>query len=333
VSRASVRGEGRPAGGPVREHVPTGQAAGEVPPGWDYNPSAWSDRLPIAGLALLGFCVACYLALYQYGVVPSVWEPFFGHGSEVVLHSWISDSLRRLLGLPITDAALGATGYACDAIGGLVGGPRRWRTRPWLVLLFGFVVGPLGAVSVALVILQPTVLGAWCTLCLTSAAISVSMIGPAMDEVLATLQHLRRERDAGAVGVACPLRVTTARKGGCLMWARLLSVALGVWLMAAPAVLGYGGAAATNDRIVGPLAAALSVVALFEVTRPLRWLALPLGLWLLAAPLALEHTAAATCSDLLTGAALVALAPLGGRVRSRFGGGWSALWGGADRAA
>jgi hypothetical protein len=32
----------------------------------------------------------------------------------------------------------------------------------------------------------------WCTLCLASAVISVAMIGPAVDEVLASLQHLRR---------------------------------------------------------------------------------------------------------------------------------------------
>jgi hypothetical protein len=37
----------------------------------------------------------------------------------------------------------------------------------------------------------------WCTLCLVSAAISIAMIGPAMDEVLATLQLLARKRAAG----------------------------------------------------------------------------------------------------------------------------------------
>lgn len=66
---------------------------------------------------------------------------------------------------------------------------------PWMVLLFGFAVGPLGIVSVLLVIAQPVLLEAWCTLCLASAIISVVMIGPAMDEVLASLQFLRRAHD------------------------------------------------------------------------------------------------------------------------------------------
>ena len=37
----------------------------------------------------------------------------------------------------------------------------------------------------------------YCTLCLASAVISVTMTAPAMDEVLASLQHLRRVRLAG----------------------------------------------------------------------------------------------------------------------------------------
>jgi hypothetical protein len=44
-----------------------------------------------------------------------------------------------------------------------------------------------------LVILQPALFEAWCTLCLASAVISLVMIGPAMDEFLASLQHLKRQ--------------------------------------------------------------------------------------------------------------------------------------------
>jgi hypothetical protein len=60
------------------------------------------------------------------------------------------------------------------------------------VIGFGLAVGPLGAVSILLVILQPVLFDAWCTLCLASAVVSLAMIGPALDEVLASLQHLKR---------------------------------------------------------------------------------------------------------------------------------------------
>jgi hypothetical protein len=164
----------------------------QVPPGWDYNPSAWSQRVPIVALAVVGTAIAAYLALYQVGLVERVWEPFFGRGSETILHSWVS----RLL--PISDAALGALSYLLDALTGIIGGQKRWKTMPWLVVLFGVLVGPLGAVSVLLVILQPVLFDSWCTLCLVTAVISVAMIGPAMDEVLASLQFLRRQTRAGS---------------------------------------------------------------------------------------------------------------------------------------
>jgi uncharacterized membrane protein len=145
----------------------------------------------LIGLAILGFGIAGYLALVQLGSIARAWEPFFGHGSETILHSGVS----RLL--PVPDAALGAAGYLLDAVSGAVGGRERWRTMPWIVVVFGIAVGPLGAVSLLLVILQPVLFHAWCTLCLTSALVSVLMIGPAMDELLASLQVLVREHRAG----------------------------------------------------------------------------------------------------------------------------------------
>lgn len=164
----------------------------DIPPGWSYNPSTWRQRLPVVALALVGMGIALYLALYQWGLFDTVWEPFFGNGSEVILHS----SISRIL--PIPDAALGAIGYLTDAVAGLVGGTKRWKRMPWIVLLFGLAVGPLGLVSILLVVLQPVLFHAWCTLCLASALISVLMIPPAIDEVVASFQYLRRERRRGA---------------------------------------------------------------------------------------------------------------------------------------
>ena len=164
-----------------------------IPPGWDYNPASWAQRLPIIALAVIGFVIAGYLTLYQWRVIDRVWEPFFRDGSRRILNSKVS----HLLPFPLTDAFLGALGYLADAVTGAIGGRRRWRTMPWIVIVFGVFVGPLGAISILLVILQPVMFDAWCTLCLSTAAISVLMIGPAMDEFLASLQHLKRVRDTG----------------------------------------------------------------------------------------------------------------------------------------
>jgi hypothetical protein len=115
-----------------------------------------------------------------------VWEPFFGDGSRTVLDSELSHALI------IPDAILGLLAYLADAVLGVVGGRERWRTAPWAVIGFGIVIGPLGLVSVFLVIAQPVLYDTYCTLCLVTGVISVSLIGPAYDEILATLQHLRR---------------------------------------------------------------------------------------------------------------------------------------------
>lgn len=162
-----------------------------IPPGWDVNPSAWSERLPIVVLGFVGLVIAMYLTAFQYDWVDTVWEPFFGDGSREILTSHVSKIL------PIQDAALGAIGYFLDVVTGALFGQARWRKQPWIVIIFGFAVGPLGGGSILLVILQPVLLDNFCTLCLASAVISVLMIGPAMDEVLASLQFLRRAKDEG----------------------------------------------------------------------------------------------------------------------------------------
>jgi hypothetical protein len=65
---------------------------------------------------------------------------------------------------------------------------------PWMVIVFGLAVSPLGFVNVLLVVLQPVIFDAWC---LALAVISIAMIGLAMDEMLARLQYMKRVKDSG----------------------------------------------------------------------------------------------------------------------------------------
>ncbi len=159
-------------------------------PPFDYNPSAWSQRVPICLLGAVAFVIATYMALYQWRLIDSVWDPFFGDGSHRVLDSDVSETMRQYIRVP--DAALGAFGYLSEVVLGLVGSTRRWQYRPWMVLLFGIDVIPLGLASVVLVVLQGTAVGAWCTLCLVTAAISLILVWLAYDEVWASIVYLRR---------------------------------------------------------------------------------------------------------------------------------------------
>ena len=109
------------------------------------------------------------------------------------------------------------------------------------------------------------------------------------------------------------------------MWAQIGAMATGLWLMAAPSVFGYGGIAAVNDRVVGPLAVTFAMIALSQSTRSVRWANLPLGAWLCMAPWLLEFPAAAAANALGCGLLLSALSVFRGRVTYAFAGGWRSL--------
>lgn len=308
----------------------------EVPPGWSYNPSSWPQRAPVIALSLVSFLVARVMAGYQLGYVDSIWDPFFGDGTRRVLDSEVSKAW------PVSDAGLGALTYLLEVLMGLMGDARRWRTMPWMVAVFGLVVVPLGLVSIALVMMQPLGVGAWCSPCLFTAAAMLLMIPLSLDEVVAMAQLVRRERRNGRSAwrvfwlganlpddtpVFEPVRPVTWRPAGMLWgftstWALWLTVAAGVWLMFAPAVFGISieAPAADSDHVAGAVIIVVAVIALAEVGRPARFLNVPVGLWLVVAPWFLEGaTAASRLGSAAAGVAVIALSLPLGRVRDHYG--------------
>lgn len=110
------------------------------------------------------------------------------------------------------------------------------------------------------------------------------------------------------------------------MWAQAINAVLGIWIMAAPGVLGYGGPAATGSHIAGPAIATFATVAMWEVTRGLRWLNVPLGLWLVTAPLVIDQPAVAGITSAAAGALVIGLSLVRGRLKHPYGGSWRSLW-------
>lgn len=157
---------------------------------WSYNPSSFKQRITIALVALPAGLIALYLAFYQWRFTDTVWDPIFGVQSQAVLDSNVSHLMREWFVIP--DAFLGFLAYLGDIIFALAGSQRRWQYRPWLVLIFGIDVIPLGIVSAVLVFLQAFVVGDWCTLCIVTAIISLILVILAVDEVWSTLIYLGR---------------------------------------------------------------------------------------------------------------------------------------------
>ena len=109
------------------------------------------------------------------------------------------------------------------------------------------------------------------------------------------------------------------------MLATILNAGIGVWLMIAPSVLGYYGAARTNDHIVGPLVATFAVIAAWEATRGLRFVNFGLALWLLAAPFVLGYPAHLAGHSIVIALVLGGLSLVRGRMQHQFDGGWRML--------
>lgn len=314
------------------------QPGPEIPPGWTYNPSSWNQRAPMILLGFLGWLISRYLAAYQLGYTSSVYEPFFGEGTERVLTSKVSQMW------PISDAGLGALAYTLEFLMAWMGGQTRWRTMPWMVVFFFILVVPLGLTHVTLVILQPVVVGFWCTLCLAAAAVMLVMIPFTVDEVIAMGQFMVERVRAGKpfwrtfwVGdtmdgggpdertprYGAPLRALApaAAWGVSVPPTLVILGAIGIWLMVAPAVLGSTGTAADSDRLVGAVILTIAAVSTAEVVRALRFVNLLLGVWLVLAPWATTGMAAASRWNDMAARLLVLLLTLPrGAVRERYAG-------------
>ncbi len=217
---------------------------------------------------------------------------------------------------------------------------------PWLVILFGLMIAPLGIVSIFFIIIQPIIIGTWSTIALIGAAAVLVQIPYSLDELLATLQFLRRRAQAGqnwlrvlftggtdeerrtqnAEPIAdefeqSPVAVIRNMVGGgvSLPWNLALAILIGLSLLFTRLTLGADGSLANAHHLIGSLVLTVVSVAAAEVARPVRYLNVPLGAALMAVPFMFGGSMVATIVSLILGAALVVLSVRRGPIRERYG--------------
>jgi uncharacterized membrane protein len=318
----------------------------DVPPGWSYTPSSWMQRMPIGVLALIGFLISRVLGAYQLGHIDSVWDPFFAgsgamkgvmNGSETIITSDVSKAW------PIADGALGAIVYMAELVMIWMGGKTRWRTMPWMVLALAVLILPLGVVSIYFVIIQPIVIGTWCSLCLVAALAMAVMIPYSLNEFVAMGQFMvdahRKGKpfwhtfwtgdamEGGSADTSKGLVATTGEKiaqatrGVTYPWTLLLSIVIGLWLTFTRLSFHSSGAMANSDHLIGALVVTFSIMAFAEVGRAIRFINIPFGAWLIAAPWLLHGIASplAAWNGVISGVAIIALALPRGRIRDSYG--------------
>lgn len=151
------------------------------------SPSRASKRAAVAAVAMLGALIAARLAAYELAWMGPPWEPLFGRGSELVLRS----SLSRAL--PVPDAVLGMFAYLAEVAAVAWGSTERWRENRLAVYVYAAIAIGMALGSAGLVAVQATVVHAFCTLCLASAAISLLLVVPAWTELAAAVRSKRAE--------------------------------------------------------------------------------------------------------------------------------------------
>jgi hypothetical protein len=220
------------------------------------------------------------------------------------------------------------------------------------------MIVPLSITSISFVIIQPIVIGTWGTLTLIGAAAMLLQIPYAIDELLASLQFLRRRVRAGknwlrvffagdtdeAVPAATssteageakavrdefdrtPVAIVRDILGGgvSLPWNLALSGLIALSLLFTRLTFGSTGAMANADHVIGFLVLTTLSIAAAEPTRALRYLNVLFGAALLATPFVFDAGTAATINSIACGIALILFSRRRGPIRQSYGN-WTRL--------
>jgi len=95
-------------------------------------------------------------------------------------------------------ALAGALAYGAELLLLGLAGRDRWRSLPWTCLALGAVLSTGAVVSIVLIVVQPTMAGTWCTLCLVSPGLSLALFALGIGEARAASVSARSVGGASA---------------------------------------------------------------------------------------------------------------------------------------
>jgi hypothetical protein len=200
-----------------------------------------------------------------------------------------------------------------------------------------------GGRSIYFIIIQPIVIGTYCTLCLLAALAMLIMIPFTLDELVAMGQYLAQAHRRGEpmlrvffrggaspgggtdqqAEFGTPLRQMwrSAARGVNVPWTLLGSAALGIGLMFTRLVFNTHPPMAYSDHLIGALILTVAVISMAEVGRALRFINVALGLWLIAGPWLLPGASTvASWAEVAVGITVIALSlPRGRRSGEHYG--------------
>lgn len=210
-------------------------------------------------------------------------------------------------------------------------------------MLFGIMIVPLGAVSIFFIVIQPIMLGTWCTLCLIAAAAMLIQIPYSLDELVATSEFLYRRKKQGRPLLRIfftgdtdegehnghekdsfaqpPQKVIKEMLSGgiTLPWNLTLCIPIAIWLMFTRLTLNAEGGMANADHFIGAMVLTIVITATAESARAVRFLIIPFGVALCITPFIYSAGLTAMISSIICGVLLVAFSLRRGNIQNTYG--------------
>lgn len=116
------------------------------------------------------------------------------------------------------------------------------------------------------------------------------------------------------------------------MWAAIINVLIGIWIMVSPGLLHFEKTSAHNHYVIGPLIITMAVAAIWEVNRSVRYFNLLAGLWLVISPFILSYQQQDVIwISVVSGLLIAVFSLIEGKTTHQYGGGWRILFEGDRR--
>ena len=110
------------------------------------------------------------------------------------------------------------------------------------------------------------------------------------------------------------------------MWASVVHIIAGLWLIFSAGVFHLAGPAANNNHIAGPLVITFAVISLWDINRHALKVNAVIGAWLLLALFLLPYNGASLVSNAIAALIVLVLSLVKRKTSRRFGGGWRSLF-------
>jgi hypothetical protein len=110
------------------------------------------------------------------------------------------------------------------------------------------------------------------------------------------------------------------------MWAAIINIVIGLFLMIAPAIFHFDKSISDHYHIVGPVVVAFAIISLWEVNHSTHYFNMLPGSWFIIAPFIFQfQSASAIWIAVVNGILIVLLSLVKRRVKGKYGGGWRSL--------